>query len=69
MPVSREKEERMWRFANRMAESGEYDGWHQIESELRQLGFVRARQLLDDEGIRERLDQQCATAKARAANA
>ncbi len=69
MPRSREKEERMWRLAHQMAESGRYSGWLQIEWELRERGFQRARQLLDDEGIRERLNQACTAAKARLTNA
>lgn len=63
MPISREKEDRMWRRANKMADSGEYSGWWPIEVELRQQGFSRARMLLDDEHIRERLDSRCAKAQ------
>ncbi len=62
MSVSREKEERMWRLADQMARSGRYSGWWEIEVELRTLGFPRARQLLDNEQVRERLDRMCAKA-------
>ena len=69
MPISREKEERMWRLAYKMARSGEYIGWHLIEVELRSMGYSRARQLLDDDSIRDRLDRMCAEAQKRATNA
>ena len=63
MPISRAKEERMWRLADEMARSGDYTGWWSIEVELRSRGFSRARYLLDDERIRERLDRLCADAR------
>lgn len=63
MPVSRSKENRMWRLADQLARSGEYQGYQPIEWELRSLGYTRARQLLDDEQIRERLDRLCAEAR------
>ena len=69
MPISREKEERMWTLAYEMARSGEYGGWWDIEVELRYLGYPRARQLLDNEQMRERLDRMCAEAQKRRADA
>ena len=52
MPVSREKEERMWALAEKLAMSGGYDGWWAIEVELRARGYARARYLLDDDDVR-----------------
>jgi hypothetical protein len=63
MPTSGQKEERMWNLADEMARSGNYIGWLEIEWELRSLGYGRARQLLDDERIRERLDRICAESR------
>lgn len=63
MSTSRAKEERMWETAYRLASSGEYAGWLEIEWELRAQGYARARQLLDDESIRERLDRMCDDAR------
>ena len=63
MPPNRQKEERMWTLANEMARSGRYLGWWAIEVELRSQGFSRARQLLDDELHRDRLDRMCANAR------
>jgi hypothetical protein len=65
MPASREKDERMWELADKLARSGEFSGWLPIEQELRSLGFFRARQLLDDERIRQRLDSISTEAKRR----
>ncbi len=61
--MSRERDERMWTLAYKIAQSGEYTGWWDIEVELKSQGFPRARQLLDDEQIRERLDGMCAEAR------
>ena len=47
----------------KLAQSGEYTGWWDVEVELKSRGFPRARQLLDDEQIRERLDGMCADAR------
>ena len=67
MPPSRQKEERMWPLAYKMAHSGDYGGWRDIEVELRSLGYPRVRQLLDNEQTRAQLDLICAEAqKARA---
>ncbi len=46
-----------------LAQSGEYAGWCDIEAELEGQEFSRARQLLDDKQIRERLDTMCAEAR------
>ena len=62
MPISRKKEERMWRLADQMAQSGKYSNWLGIEHELRSRGYSRARQLLDRESVRERLDKMWAGA-------
>ena len=61
--MSRERDERMWALADKLAQSGEYTGWWGIEVELRTQGFSRARQLLDDEQTREHLDGMCASAR------
>ncbi len=67
--MSRERDERMWVLAYKLAKSGEYTGWWDIEVELWTQGFSRARQLLDDEQIRERLDTMCAEARKDKADA
>ena len=64
MPASREKEELMWRLAYKMAGSGKYTRWWQIEVELHSQGYSRVRQLLDNEQARERLDRKCAEAQS-----
>ncbi len=69
MHPSRQKEERMWTLAYEMARSGEYGGWWDIEVELRSLGYPRARQLLDNEQTREKLDRMCAEAQKGRASA
>jgi hypothetical protein len=65
MPASREKEERMWALAEKLARSGKYSRCQQIEWELRKQGFGRARQLFDDEDIRKKFDLLCAASKSR----
>ncbi len=62
-PVSRVRDDVMWALAYNLAQSGEHAGWWAIEVELRGQGFSRARQLLDDEKIRARLDRMCAEAR------
>ena len=59
----------MWDLAYEFARSGKYDGWLNIEHELRSLGYSRARQLLDDLDVRQRLDKMCADATKRPPNA
>jgi len=68
MPPSRQKEERMWKLADQMARSSEYSGWQTIEWELRALGYSRARQLLDNDRTRERLDHLCDEARKECAD-
>jgi hypothetical protein len=63
MPASRKKEERMWKLADELARSGEYENWLTIEWELRRRGYGRARQLLDNEQTRERFNQVCEQAR------
>ena len=67
--MSREQDERMWAQAQKLARSGDYGGWWAIEVELRSQGYSRARQLLDNEHTRERLDRMCAEARKGRANA
>ena len=69
MPPGRRKEERMWPRAYKMARSGDYGGWRDIEVELRSLGYPRVRQLLDNEQTRQQLDYICAEAQKGRADA
>lgn len=57
--MSRERDVRMWREAGNLAESGDYEGWQAIESELRSRGFPRAKLLLDNDRVRDKLDELC----------
>ena len=61
--MSRKRDDHIMSQAFKLAESGEYNGWWEIEVELRGQGFSRARYLLDDSRIRERLDQMCVSAQ------
>ena len=61
--MSRIRDEIMWALAYNLAQSGEYAGWRDIEAELEDQEFSRARQLLNDKPIRERLDTMCAEAR------
>jgi hypothetical protein len=63
MPISRQKEERMWALTEKFGKSGDYIGWWDIEPKLRSLGYPRARALLDNEGVRARLDRICNEAR------
>ncbi|MER9585505.1 MULTISPECIES: hypothetical protein [unclassified Mesorhizobium] len=65
--MSRERDVRMWREAGKLAESGDYEGWQVIEWELRKRGFPRAKLLLDNDRIRDKLDQLCKSAQAKRA--
>ena len=69
MPLGRRKGERMWPLAYKMARSGDYGGWRDIEVELRSLGYPRVRQLLDNEQTRQQLDYICAEAQKGRADA
>jgi len=62
--MARECDERMWNLAYRLAQSGEHQNYQAIEWELGASGFRRARQLLDHERVREKLDGMCAEARA-----
>jgi hypothetical protein len=53
----------MWNLAYRLARSGEHRNYQAIEWELRASGYPQARQLLDREQVRERLDDMCAVAQ------
>ncbi len=61
--MSRVRDDVMWALAYNLAQSGEYAGWRDIEAELESQEFSRARQLLNDKQIRERLDTMCAEAR------
>ncbi len=63
MPRSPAEEESMWDLVYELARSGGFTDWLQIDGELRKRGYSRARQLLDDERTRERLDRMCAEAR------
>ncbi len=67
--MSHVRDDVMWALAYNLAHSGEYTGWWDIEDELKTQGFSRARQLLDDEQIRERLDGMCVEARKDKADA
>lgn len=61
--MTRERDERMWNLANRLAHSGEHRNYQSIEWELQAFGYPRARQLLYHERVREKLDIMCAEAR------
>ncbi len=67
--MSRVRDEVMWALAYNLAHSGEYTGWSDIEAELINQEFSRARQLLDDEQVQERLDGMCVKARKDKADA
>ena len=67
--MSRVRDEVMWALAYNLAHSGEYTGWSDIEVELINQEFSRARQLLDDEQVQERLDGMCVKARKDKADA
>ncbi len=60
--MRRVRDEIMWALAHNLAESGEYAGWWDIEAELKSQEFSSARQQLDDNHIRERIDSMCSEA-------
>ncbi len=62
-PVSRVRDDVMWALAYNLAQSGEHAGWWALEVELMGPGFSRARQVLEDDKIRARLDRMCAEAR------
>ena len=61
--MTRERDERMWNLAYRLAMSGEHRNYQAIEWELQASGYPRARQLLYHERVREKLDGMCAEAR------
>jgi hypothetical protein len=61
--MTRERDERMWNLAYRLAESGEHRNYRAIEWELNASGYPQARQLLYNERVRQRLDGMCAVAQ------
>jgi hypothetical protein len=61
--MTRERDERMWNLAYRLARSGEYRNYRAIEWELRAFGHPHAPELLCSERVRERLDSMCAKAR------
>ncbi|WP_192181108.1 hypothetical protein [Mesorhizobium amorphae] len=67
--MSGERDVRMWREAGRLAESGDYEGWQAIESELRRRGFPRAKLLFDNDRVRDKLDEICKSAQEQRADA
>ncbi len=67
--MSRVRDDVMWALAYNLAQSGEYAGWWDIEAELEGQEFSRARQLLNDKQIRERLDGMCVEARKDKSNA
>lgn len=54
-----QKHEIILRKAEEYARSGQYSGWRAIEFQLRSEGWNEAREFLDNECTRERLDQIC----------
>jgi hypothetical protein len=63
--MTRERDERMWRLAYRLAQSGEHRNYQAIEWELQAFGYARASQLSYPEGVRESIDGICAEARNR----
>jgi hypothetical protein len=49
--------------AEEMARSRRYENWLGIEFALRSLGFDTAREALDRDWVRERLDELCGQSK------
>jgi hypothetical protein len=61
--MARECDERMWNLAYRLAECGEHRNYQAIEWELQAFGYLQARQLLEHERVREKLDSVCTDAR------
>ena len=51
--MSREANEQILQLADKLARSGDYSAWWDIEVELRGLGYQMARDLFDNERTRE----------------
>ena len=63
----KQQRERIERLATELARSGRFSGWLSIEHHLRfEEGMPEARHALDNERIRERLDQLCQEARGNA---
>jgi len=58
----------MWREAGKLALSGDYEGWQAIERELRSKGFPRAKLLLNNDRVRDKLDDLCKNAQEKRAD-
>ncbi|WP_141247056.1 hypothetical protein [Mesorhizobium sp. WSM3866] len=67
--VSQKSDVRMWREAGKLAASGDFEGWQAIERELRSKGFLRAKLLLDNDRVRDKLDDLCKSAQEKRADA
>jgi hypothetical protein len=61
--MTRERDERMWNLAYRLARSGKYRNYQAIEWELRAFGYPHAPRLLCRDRVRETLDSMCADAR------
>lgn len=59
----KELEEIVYRRADELARSGNYQDWRSIEIELRHEGFLKARQLLDSRFRRQELNNMCKQAQ------
>lgn len=59
----KEREEIINKRADELAMSGKHQKWITIETELRQEGFLEARQLLDSKFRRQELNNMCEQAK------
>lgn len=66
--MSKDRKEDMWSLALKLARSGDYGGWRQIEKELESHGFAAARRWLD-EREHDRLDRLCVEVRRSRANA
>lgn len=67
--MSQKSDVRMWRQAGKLAASGDCEGWQAIEQELRSKDFPRAKLLLDNDRIRDKLDELCKSAQEKRADA
>ena len=61
--MTRERDERMWNLAYRLAQSGEHQNYQAIEWELQAFGYPRASQFLYPEGVRKKINGICAQAR------
>lgn len=60
--MSRERKEQFWRWAQKLARSGEHSGYISVEHALYEIGFKAARQWLTED-MREEVDRLCAQAQ------